>query len=121
MCGVMTQDTLVETFKSLPLTRLRLRIDVHDVNPLRESSYSRFIRIMAGFPQPPASQPLPPCVAEASAACVSVPAIMRALCAAVPRVQTLGLSFLALDAACHASLATGFARGGALQQAPARG
>ena len=84
MCGVMTQVTLVEAFKSLPLTRLRLRIDVHDVNPLRESSYSRFIRIMAGFPQPPASHPLPPCVAEASAACVSVPVIMRALCAAVP-------------------------------------
>ena len=64
-------------FKSLPLTRLRLRINVRHVNRPRYRSPS-----VSFSPAPP---PLPtPCTAETSAARIDVPTFLRALCAAIP-------------------------------------
>ena len=83
-----TQDKLVDSLKRLPLTYLRLRVDVLDVNPRRTSPISNIFRSLYrahNLPSPPPPPPPPPpCIAETSTARVHVPALLSELCDAIP-------------------------------------
>ena len=95
----MLQDTLAAALQTLPLKRLRLRIDARVVNPRRTIHMRDPTLYLAPERQPPL------CIAEASASRIDVPAFLRALCAAIP---TLSDAYFLLRRRSDAELRTGF-------------
>ena len=75
------QDTLSAALRSIPLTRLRLHVDVSLCADFDCDLVDFF---SSGGPRPVSVRVSPPCIAEVSAARIDVSAFLRALCAAVP-------------------------------------
>ena len=79
------QNILAGALKTLPLTRLRLRVGVRWVNPAGTPWPSPPPTLSGSRSSPP--PPPPPCIAETSAAHINVPAFLRTLCAAIPTLM----------------------------------
>ena len=92
------QDTLSAALRSIPLTRLRLHVDV---SLCADFDCDLFDFFSSGGPRPVPVRVSPPCTAETSAARIDVSALLRALCAAVP---TLVDAYVALCRTAYTDL-----------------